>query len=130
MSLGAYFVDVHPHTATNLKQCLWDLKTRESHFTAQSSPLLVPNPTLWLFLPYNLSVPLSPVKNYSSWVAEAAAAAYPIYLPQFCAPLGRVPRANASLVVPLLLPFEAYSYSFSCVGASFLLVPMAGMSAF
>lgn len=68
------------------------------------------------------------MKNYSSWVAEAAAAAYPIYLLQFCAPFGRVPRANASLVVPLLLLFEAYS--FSCVGASFLLVPMAGMSAF
>lgn len=85
-----------------------DLRAPESHFTAQSSSLLVSNPTLSLLLPYNLSLPVSSVKNCFSWLAETAAAAYPIYLPSFCAPLGRVPRANASLVVPLLLLFEAY----------------------
>lgn len=81
------------------------------------------NPTLWPLPPYNLSLLLYFVKNYSSWVAESAVVAYPIYFQPFCALLGRVPRAKASLDVPLLLLFEAYL--FSCVGASFPLVHRA-----
>jgi len=80
----------------------WDLRAPESHFTVQSSPLLLPKLTLCLFLPYNLYLPVSSGKNYSSWVAEAAASAYAIYLPPFCALLGRVPKANTSLVALLL----------------------------
>lgn len=97
----------------------------ESQFIAQSNSLLLSNPTLWLLLLYNISLPSSPVKNFSCG-AKARITVCPTYMLPFCALLDRVPRAYASFLVPFLQIFEVYS--FSAVDAIILLV--ADMSVF
>lgn len=127
LSLDAGLVDVHPpmHTYKPERFSVGSQTPPESQFIAQSNSLLLSNPTLWLLLPYNISLPSSPVKNFSCG-AKARITVCPTYKLPFCALLDRVPRAYASFFVPFLQIFEVYS--FSTVDAIILLV--ADMSAF